>query len=228
MGGLVAAPLTLGVSLISAVGGGVCAVGGATAAGAEYFISKKKVAGIQEVFEEDNKLAKEIQVLWESIFSKCDYTRKKHSSLKYSTEEVFQILLVCCTEIIPGKWASERCRRICKIDEKKVRGITATKQRGAHAFDVVHCEKMVGVSAKIVKAAKLLRFATGVSPLSVIGCGLGFGIDIASLAFCSYQIHKRSDSSAGKELIKKQEELEKGKQQLIQIKDCLSDLFSNH
>ena len=70
--GLVAAPFTLGVSLIiSLVGGGVCAVGGATAAGAgiiEYFISKKKVAGIQEVIEEDNKLAKEIQVLWESIF----------------------------------------------------------------------------------------------------------------------------------------------------------------
>ena len=72
MGGLVAAQLTLGVSLIiSAVGGGVCAVGGATVAGAgitEYFISKKKVAGIQEVIEENNKLAKEIQVLWESIF----------------------------------------------------------------------------------------------------------------------------------------------------------------
>ena len=41
----------------------------------------------------------------------------------------------------------------------------------------MHCEKMVGISAKIVKAAKLLRFATGVGPLSVIGCGLGFGID---------------------------------------------------
>ena len=132
MGGLVAAPFTLGVSLIiSAVGGGVCAVGGATVAGAgitEYFISKKKVAGIQEVIEEDNKLAKEIQVLWESIFSKCDATRKKHSSLNYSTEEVFQILLVCCTEIIPGKWASERCRRICKTNEKKEHVITSSYQ----------------------------------------------------------------------------------------------------
>ena len=71
VGGLIAAPFTLGVSLIiSAVGGGVCAIGGATSAGAglvELAISKKKVAEIQDVIDEDNKRSKKLKEKWDKI-----------------------------------------------------------------------------------------------------------------------------------------------------------------
>ena len=63
IGGVVAAPFTLGFSLIAtAVGGVICAVGGATSAGAglvELCISKKKVSKIQEEVGKDKVLQRD-------------------------------------------------------------------------------------------------------------------------------------------------------------------------
>ena len=49
-------------------------------------------------------------------------------------------------------------------------------------------------------------------------------LDIASLIYSSYKIHKKSDSSAAKELAKVRDQLEESLKQLINMKECLSDI----
>ena len=55
-----------------------------------------------------------------------------------------------------------------------------------------------GVSRKVVLAAKVFRVATVINP--VISVALAIFVDIASLIYSSYKIHKKSDSSTAKEL----------------------------
>ena len=112
IGGVVAAPFTLGISLIAAaVGGTVCAVGGATSAAAglvELYISKKKVSEIQEAVEKDNKYCKEIKNMWENIVGTCRAISKKHSATSsYSLEDVLSVLLVCCIKKISTRILSK-------------------------------------------------------------------------------------------------------------------------
>lgn len=80
IGGLISAPFTLGLSLImSAVGLGVCAVGGATSASAgiaEFFISKTKVKQVQRAIEEDITISNEIQEIWSDISLECERVQK--------------------------------------------------------------------------------------------------------------------------------------------------------
>ena len=177
--------------------------------------------------------------------------------MKYSPEDVFAVLLVCCVQITTDKELQEA------VKEKGRRALESVKETGSHALDIVsglgsgacslqaggqaiggavltalivkfapkgsravtHCSKMAGISSKIVTASKLFRVATGVTPLSIVFTAVGGIIDVASLIYSSYQIHKRSDSSAGKELIKKRNELWEARDQLIKMKDCLSEVL---
>ena len=274
IGGAVAAPFTLGISLIAtAVGGAVCAVGGATSAGAglvELYISKKKVSEIQKAVEEDNRLCREIQRKWESIVGTCTTVSKKTSGTSsYSVEDVLSVLLVCCIpnkilDQVVSKAPMNGLREVYHDRELHKKRKEDYKETGAHAMDVVggigsggksiatagratagvvvtalvvkfankgstavcHCAKMGGVSRKVVTAAKVFRIATGINPaVSIALCAAGGFIDIASLIFGAYQIHKKSDSSAGKELIKKRDELVESKKQLVNLKECLHDVI---
>ena len=97
--------------------------------------------------------------------------------------------------------------------------------KGAKA--VTHCCRIGGVSSKIVTAAKVFRFATGVSPWTIGFAAGGVVIDAASLIYSLYQIFKRPDSNAGKELIKRRNELQEGESQMKSMSDCLSELFGD-
>lgn len=276
VGGLIAAPFTLGVSLIlAAVGGGVCAVGGVTAAGAgviEYKISKNKVEEVQKVFEDDYKQAKEIQDMWEAIWGKCESVAKEYPELKYSPDDVLSVLFVCCVKIIPDKVLPKKLTPSQEKREKATAAYQAVKERAdpyletaSYALDFLSaygseeafipiiggraiaravltalivrcaapgcramhcCSTFAGVSSKIALAADVFQIATGVGPWTITLIAVGGIINIASLAYSSYQIHKRSDSSAGKELLRKLEELEKGTDTLLRMTDCLNDLLN--
>ena len=104
--------------------------------------------------------------------------------------------------------------------------ILKTAEQGTRA--VVHCSKMVGVSKKVVSAARLFRVATGTNPVIAVAFSTVFSvIDVASLIYGAYQIHKNSDSSAGKELIRMRDELEESRDQLLKMKECLSDVINS-
>ena len=49
---------------------------------------------------------------------------------------------------------------------------------------------------------------------------VGSVVDIASLIYSSYKIHKKSDSSAAKELAKVRDQLEESRKQLTNMKEC--------
>ena len=165
VGGLIAAPFTLGVSLIiSTVGGGVCAIGGATSAGAglvELAISKKKVAEIQDVIDEDNKRSKKLKEKWDKITAKCDSVAKKFPQMKYSPEDVFAVLLVCCVQITTDKELQEA------VKEKGRRALESVKETGSHALDIVSglgsgaCSLQAGGQAigSAVLTALIVKFA---------------------------------------------------------------------
>ena len=242
-GGLIAAPFTLGISLIvTAVGGGICAVGGATSAGAglaELAISKKKVAEIQGDIDKDNERSKEVQKVWASIITKCEEVSKRYN--KYSMEDVVGVLLVCSLKEKAGNILEKGSHAFdvvaglgsgawsIQTGGQAIGGAVLTAlvirfaPKGAKA--VTHCARMAGISNKVVTAAKIFRVATGVSPLSIAFTIFGTGLDIASLIYSSYQIHKRTDSSAGKELIKRRNELQEGKERLEHMRDCLHGLL---
>ena len=85
-----------------------------------------------------------------------------------------------------------------------------------------------GVSRKVVLAAKVFRVATGINPvISVALATVGSVVDNASLIYSSYKIHKKSDSSAAKELAKVRDQLEESRKQLINMKECLSDILNS-
>ena len=87
---------------------------------------------------------------------------------------------------------------------------------------------MGGISRKVVAAAKVFRIATGINPVMAIALStVGSFVDVASLIYGAYQIHKKSDSSAGKELIKKKEELQKSREQLKSLETCLSGVINS-
>ena len=93
---------------------------------------------------------------------------------------------------------------------------------------VCHCAKMGGISRKVVTAAKVFRIAMGINPGMAIALStVGSFVDVASLIYGAYQIHKKSDSSAGKELIKKKEELQKSREQLKSLETCLSGVINS-
>ena len=274
VGGLIAAPFTLGVSLIlSVVGGGVCAVGGVTAAGAgvtEFFISRNKVAEVKKVFEADYEQAKEIQDMCEKIWGKCESVAKEYPQLKYSSAHVLAVLFVCCAKIIPDKVLPKRLTPSKETREKAIAAYKPVKVRadpyletGSYVFDlctgfgsgasttitagrtiggavltalivrsaapgcraVNHCSTFAGVSSKIACAAEWFQFAIGVGRGAIAVTAVLSIIDVVSLAYGSYQIHKKSHSSAGKELLKKLEELEKETATLLQMTDSLNDLL---
>ena len=275
IGGVIGAPFTLGFSLIAtAVGAGVCAVGGLTSAGAgiaELCISKKKVGEIQKVIEEDNVHSKEIQAMWEGIVGKCTEVARKHSDTGYSADDVLSVLMVCCINMVPDRLSKVVLSKAPIVagkakDSKLQEKAKHFKESASHAMDVsvgigsggssvakagratagavvtalvvhsaekgskavCHCAKMGGVARKVVIAAKVFRVATGINPLaSAAFATVGGFVDIASLIYASYKIHKNSDSSAGKELIKVKEELEKSQKQLRNLKQCLFDVINS-
>lgn len=250
IGGLIAAPFTLGLSLIaSAVGGGICAVGGATSAGAgiaEIVISKRKVKQVQQAVEHDIKLSNEIQKIWSEITLECERVQRKYVYLIFSLklEDVFAVLLVVAIDadrMERLKYMASHTFDICSGIGSGVSSILSGAQaiagvvltalivkcapKGAKA--VTHCCRMAGVSSKIVTAAKVFRFATGVTPFTVGFALLGTGIDVASLIYNVYHICKKSDSSAGKELIKRRNELQEGKSHLEDMHGCLCELLGD-
>ena len=75
-------------------------------------------------------------------------------------------------------------------------------------------------------AAKIFRIATGVGRFTVVFTAVGGILDSIFLAYNSYKIHKRSDNSAAKEVRKKLEELGDGRNQLLQLKECLGNLLN--
>ena len=82
-----------------------------------------------------------------------------------------------------------------------------------------------GVSRKV---AKVFRVATGINPvISVALATVGSVVDNASLIYSSYKIHKKSDSSAAKELAKVRDQLEESRKQLINMKERLSDILNS-
>ena len=104
--------------------------------------------------------------------------------------------------------------------------VVHSAEKGSKA--VCHCAKMGGVARKVVIAAKVFRVATGINPIaSAAFATVGGFIDIASLIYASYKIHKKSDNSAGKELIKVRDELEKSREQLQKLKECLHDVMNS-
>ena len=94
--------------------------------------------------------------------------------------------------------------------------------KGAKA--VTHCSKIAGIPQKVVLAAKILRVGTGIGVFSVAFTGVGVGIDLISLIYNSYQIHKKSDSSVGKTLKRRQKELQESTERLENLKSCLRDM----
>ena len=89
-------------------------------------------------------------------------------------------------------------------------------------------ERWEGVSRKVVLATKVFRVATGINPvISVALATVGSVVDNASLIYSSYKIHKKSDSSAAKELAKVRDQLEESRKQSINMKECLSDIFNS-
>ena len=149
IGGAIAAPFTLGFSLIAtAVGGAVCAAGGITSAGAgiaEFRLSKKKMSEIQEAVDKDNKQAVVIERMWRDIMGACTEVARKHSDTGHSVEDVLSVLLVCCINKIPDKILSKA--PIPKAFREKVREKASDpklqKRAGrfdgsaSHAMDVV-------------------------------------------------------------------------------------------
>ena len=142
VGGAIAAPFTLGVSLIAtAVGAGICTAGGITSAGAgitELCISKKKVAEIQKAIEVDNECSKKIQDMWESIVGTCTEVAEKHSDTGYSIEDILSVLLVCCINQVPDrvlKWAPKGLTE--KAKDSKLQGQAEHCEASvAHAMEV--------------------------------------------------------------------------------------------
>ena len=272
IGGAVAAPFTLGLSLIAtAVGGVVCAAGGVTSAGAsitELCITKRKISTIQKMVEEDDARLKEIQGVWERIQRACCKVTEKHSVKGYTLEDVVSVLLVCCIDFIPdrvlNKFSTPRNLKATVYSNSKLKEFQSRcTETGNHAVDVAfdigsgikssvdvvkacggvvltafvvkfadkgctaafHCSKM-GLPQKIVSAAKFFRVATGTNPVFAVIFSSVFSIvDLGSLIYGAYQIHKKSDSSAGKQLIRIRDKLQEGRNQLEKLKDCLSDVM---
>lgn len=231
------------------MGGGICAVGGATSAGAgivELAISKKKVKQVQRAVEDDIKRSNEIQKIWSDITSECERVQRKYMHIIFSLklEDVFAVLLVVAIDADrlerlkdSASHALDICSGIGSGVSSIITGAQATAgvvltalivkcaPKGAKA--VTHCCRMAGVSSKIVAAAKVFQFATGVTPFTIGFAIFGAGLDLASLIYNAYHIHKRSDSSAGKELIKRRNELQEGKSQLKGMHDSLCKLLSD-
>lgn len=282
VGGAVAAPLTLGASLIAtAIGGAVCAVGGATSGGAslvELFISKKKISTIQKAVEKDETLCMEIQSIWQNIAEECSAVSEKHSDKSYTYDDVISVLMVCCIDAIPHKILAkykapqefkEKVYSKPKLKEchsECCKKFTLLKETGNHALDVasdiggglksagdvvkagggivvtalivkfaakgskavVPCARMAAIPQKVVTVAKVFRVATGANPVVTIALSSVFSfVDVASLIYSAYQIHKKSDSSAATELIRIRDELEHSQNQLVKMKDCLSEIMDS-
>ena len=273
VGGLIAAPFTLGASLIAtAVGAGICTAGGLTSAGAgitELCISKKKVAEIQKAVEVDNEHSKKIQDMWEGIVEMCTEVAEKHSDTGYSIEDILSVLLVCCINKVPDRvlnWApkgltekakdsklqgqAEHCEASVAhamevgmgvqnggrstVNAGRVAGgaaetavVVCCAERGS-SKEVCNYGKMVGVTGKVVIAAKVIHVAMGINPAMNIALSFAGGfVDLASLIYAAYEIHNKSDSSAGKELIKVRDELKESQEQLEQLKTCLSEVINS-
>ena len=252
IGGLIAAPFTLGTSLIvTAVGGGVSAVGTATSTGAdvtEFCLSKRKMSEIQKVIKLDNELSKEIQELWKKIQIKCGEVAEEYSE---SADTILSVLLACCVKNIPllGRvqkfvggvslgHAKDACSgpasgagsvaSVCSRMDKATGASTAlvarfTKGSRVALFDT---RKVEGLVRSVLKATKTLNFATKVTPVLSIGMSVGgAAIDIASLIFTARQIHKNSDGNAGKELIKLRDELEDSQKYFKDMYDAVSEVL---
>ena len=132
--------------------------------------------------------------------------------MKYNTCHIYRIR--CQVD----RWTTKLSLRIGK-------SIIKTVVQFADKGSVCHCGNMGGVSRKIVLAAKVFRVATGINPvISVALATVGSVVDIASLIYSSYKIHKKSDSSAAKELAKVRDQLEESRKQLINMKEYLSDI----
>ena len=281
IGGAIAAPFTLGFSLIAtAIGGAVCAAGGITSAGAgiaEFCLSKKKVSEIQEAVDKDNKQALEIERMWRDIMGACTKVARKHSDTGHSVEDVLSVLLVFCIKKIPDKILSKlpipkAFREKANEPElqKKAGCFSHTLQKKAghfkesasYAMDVtggvgtgvivtaffgkdlhktvltalaaakgcnIVCDLgMVGsVVRKVVVAVKVIRIGAWINPAISVGlAAVGGVVDIASLIYSSYKIHKKSDSSAAKELAKVRDQLEESRDQMFKLKECLSDIIN--
>ena len=140
-GGIISAPFTLGVSLIlTAVGGGMSAMGGATSVGAglaERAIYKKKMTEIQKAVDEDNKLTKEIQEMWEDITGTCVSVAEKHPTLSYSPQQVFSVLLVCCTRFIDKRLNELNCKPSReKVEPHLHHGIQSSSDGGSGEWSI--------------------------------------------------------------------------------------------
>ena len=266
VGGAIAAPFTLGFSLIAtAVGGAVCTAGVLTSAGAgiaEFNISKKKVSEIQEAVEEDNKQAVVIQRMWRDIMGACTEVARKHSDTGHTIEDVLSVLLVWCINKIPDKILSkapipksfrekasdpELQKRAQCFDEfvSHTIDITCGFKSGAKVGKCYYRAVVTALAAtkgrssvcdlgivgsiirKLVVAVKLFRVGAWINPAIAIGfAALGGATGIISLIIDVYKIHKKSDSDskAAKELAQVRDQLEESRDQLIKIKECLSDI----
>ena len=251
----------------------------------ELCISKKIVAEIKKIIEEDDEHSKEIQAMWEGIVGKCTEVARKNSDTGYSLEDIFAVLLICyinkaddklcgaALNEVPKLYEEEKAKdsklqekaefiqeevqqfkeiqekvkvsALYPIDDSMAVGsvvisttmagratagavltalIVKSAEKGSKA--VCHCAKMGGVARKVVIAAKVFRVATGVTSLSVALTTIGTIVDLVFLIHASYKIHKKSDSSAGKELIKVKDVLEKSRDQLQELKECLDMINS--
>ena len=137
--------------------------------------------------------------------------------MKYNTCHIYRIR--CQVD----RWTTNLSLRIAK----SIILLNKTVVQFADKGSVCHCGKMGGVSRKVVLAAKVFRVATGIPVISVALATVGSVVDIASLIYSSYKIHKKSDSSAAKELAKVRDQLEESRKQLINMKECLSDILNS-
>ena len=88
------------------------------------------------------------------------------------------------------KWTTNLSLRIAKSIILHNKTVVQFADKGS----VCHCGKMGGVSRKVVLAAKVFRVATGINPvISIALATVGSVVDIASLIYSSYMIHKKSD-----------------------------------
>ena len=218
----------------------MCVAGGATSAGAgiaEIFISRKMVKQLQNAIDEDNRLTKEVTDLWTAITVNCETVARNYISV--SKEDVFGVLFACIIKIADHiddvKMTAAHTFDFFSGIGSGVNSLQAGgtlvggavltvllirfAPRGAKA--ITHCSKMCTISKKIVWAAKIFRIGTGVGPLSIAFTVFGTVVDVASLIYSSYQIHKKSHSSAGKELVRKQKELQDAKKRLEEMNDAL-------
>lgn len=161
--------------------------------------------------------------MWANIVSECEIILETSKSQSVTLKDIFGILTVCAMDVKERYDLLSDIKSICKAIGKAVKTALIIKCAPEGARAVTDLAKIAGLSSKIATATEFFQFAIGVgkilSPITL--AAFGVGVDVVSLIFTAYEIHKKSDSRTGKDLIKLRNELKKGRECLNKMHQCL-------